>query len=92
MLITRSDSLVAGNDIHDNAGGITLVGGSPTLVDNTITGNKTGLALSGSDTSPVLSGNTICDNETNLIVVLGAEMPDTTGNDICPDAPAEVSE
>jgi hypothetical protein len=86
--VTRSDSLIAHNDLRDNSVGIVVVSGSPTLDGNAISAGRTGLSLWGRSATPVLSGNVICDNETNLDVQAGAQMPDIDDNEICPDASA----
>ena len=72
------------NEILDGVTGIVATSGTPTIADNTISGNEQGLVVSGGS-RPVLSGNTICDNGTNLVVPDGAEPPDTAGNEVCAD-------
>jgi len=65
--------------------GVVVFDGTPTLTDNSITGNTTGLTLAGTS-APTLSGNHVCDNETNLTVSGDCVEVSTDGNFICEDA------
>lgn len=81
---------VAGNVVQDNQVGIRTdpSAGEVALIENTVTGNVTGLQVWDQD-SLTLRGNVICQNDVNVLVQARDVELDTSGNEICPNPATE---
>jgi parallel beta-helix repeat protein len=77
------DALVSSNDVRANDVGVLVRVGAPTIIDNTITENRAGLALGNLPAAPALSGNELCANEMNVEVPDSIEPPSLDGNEVC---------
>ena len=86
--LNSEDVHVSSNRIHENDVGLRILVGSPTIVGNTFTGNRAGLAFGPRPVTPTLTDNEFCENEVLVEVPDGTEPPALDGNEICEDAPA----
>ncbi len=86
--LSGSHSKVTGNTVSGGEVGMrVVVGGAPTIRDNTIDGTADRGIIIGGRTRPIVEGNRVCGSAINLHIEPTAR-PTLADNDICPDGSA----
>ena len=86
LVIAADDAEIRGNTIRDSdIQGLSVLG-SPTIADNIIEGNTTGIFL-GRNSSAVVTNNHFCGNDfdTRVAAIAGSGTPTVGDNEVCAD-------